>query len=231
MNTQFYNKLLNHAQRLINKYPVLPLNKNDLVHENWDFITENNIVFKKITRYFYDEFEKHNIPFSKFKNSNGENIPIEKIGHKKYEITLNDKQCKKCLIILPIRKFAGTNHRCNKCRNKLEKQEVKKKRRKKYYLQNKEIYLKKVKEYAKTERGKELRKLNCKRFNERHRESLRLKGLEYYQRNKEKIIAKRKEKRKLGLIKDTTAHARYLRYKNKMLLKKANANEVNFNSH
>lgn len=84
MNTQFYNDLLRYSSNLIYKYPFLPLNKFDLVHECWDFKTEDKYtVVKQINKYFFDELKKQHIPFSFFKRSPGDSIPIELIGIKK----------------------------------------------------------------------------------------------------------------------------------------------------
>ena len=245
MNTQFYNQLLNHAQSLIYRFPFLPLQKEDLVHENWDFKTmDKTTIVKKINKYFYGELKKHHVPFSRFKYADGNIIAPELI---KGKLNIQDAQrhCKKCKQVLPKEMFTQERHICKDCyrpRGTYLKRRSRAKDKAKVLLnklrngiaeleismlnefsRKRKTKIERQKAYNKTERGKQVRRKTYLKNRDKNLEKRRKQGRESYQRRKEKIIAKTKEMRKLGIWKDRTAHERYLRYKNKMLLKKATA--------
>lgn len=221
MNEKLYKDLLRYSKNLIRKYPFLPLNEYDLVHECWDFKTEyTKIIKSKIARYFYDEVEKRDISFSNFKNSNGEELPIDLIGKKRNEIKESLKQCRRCEDILPTIKFTffktSQCYRkiCNKCRNKVEKINpiARAKAKKIFYLKYREKAINSSKAYNKTERGKELSRLNRIKHKDKHKEKNRKRGLEYYARNREQRKAKMREMRKLKLWDDKTRNERQKRF-------------------
>lgn len=211
MNLLMYNYLLKCTQKLIYKYPFLPLNKYDYVHECWDFETDNfKAVINKIYGFFYSELKAHCVSFPTF-SCNIDELDLD-ANTRKFRRGVEEgfKQCNKCENVLIINSFqrikkddcyARTCYKCN-------------------YKFSREKLLAKSKKYNYTERGKALHRLSCLKWRTENPEENRKRHQVYYQANKEKICEKKREGRKLGLIKDRTAHERYLRYKEKMFLKK-----------
>ena len=245
MKQEIYSQLLTFSKYLLSKDANCIFDSQDIVHECWNFESEDIVSIKKeMTKFFWKNLRQPTIPFSAFKNiASGEVIPIEivlKNGNKKY---VHSRSCIKCgnRSNLRIDKRDGhINKLCTKCeyqRRKANGKHISTKRNpdahKKYYLKHREQKIATNSRYNKTERGREVARLSRLRNKNKHLKANRLRGLLYYERNKERIIAKTREMRRLKIWKENPVKVRerYLRYKNKMLLKKANANEVNFNSH
>ena len=226
MNQIIYSELLTFSKYLLSKDSNCRFDSQDIVHECWDFETEDIVPVKReMSKFFWKNLRQPTIPFSSFKNiASGEIVPIEVIlknGNKKY---VHNRQCIQCGgTKLGIDKRNGyVKKLCNKCIYKRRKEQGKvnngkynPETNKRYYQKHREEIIEKAKAYQK--RAKELRKLNYLKHRARHLKANRLRGLLYYERNKEKICTKRKEMRKLGILKECPikARERYLRYKNK----------------
>jgi len=212
MNKIIYNKLLICADKLINKYPVMPLDKYDYVHECWDFESEDiSAIRNKIYRYFYDELKKHHITLSSI-NKGADYITLDMLILKTthYQTVEAFKQCKKCGDILPVQDFDYIKEddyyrrMCKKCD----------------YQTHKTDNAIKCKRYQQSEKYKEAKKLRMAEQKAKYPDQIRAYKRKYYSENKDKILEKKRQQRENGQLIDRTAHERYLRYKSKKLSEK-----------
>lgn len=78
-----------------------------------------------------------------------------------------------------------------------EQKERVRKRKREYYLRNREVINAKRRQKIQTPEEKERRQKANRKFREKHKERLREEKRAYYLRNRERICARRKELRKL----------------------------------
>lgn len=109
MNTTVYNQLLDFSKNLIRKYPNIIVEKEDLVHDAWDF-KENDlsVVREKISKIFYRDYIKD---VSK--------VYLAEVKKKQVKINQPDIQCKACNEIKPCDMFSfdkNTNTHASTCK-------------------------------------------------------------------------------------------------------------------
>lgn len=96
MNTQTYNHLLQFSHRLIKKYPNILIEKEDLVHDVWDFKEDDlSKVREQISKVFYRDYIKD---VSK--------VYVAEIKKNVIKINQPDIQCKKCTDVKPASMFS-----------------------------------------------------------------------------------------------------------------------------
>jgi hypothetical protein len=115
MNIPLYEDLIKYSDSLIRKYKASLLEKEDLVHDVWDFKSEDtHEIKKKIKRVF---FEHYGI---EIKNTSLESLNKAKPN----KIEQFEKQCKKCRECKPIVQFSFDKNTlqyaniCKDCKNR-----------------------------------------------------------------------------------------------------------------